>query len=232
MSMTGSQDEEDPTSEPEKLTNEASKATVSLKPFSLDLNRCLSPMLGLLGSKELVPSILEYEKVMLVVKEHSYAKEPDRADVLQLSNIHSKDLSTQEEDANSLLNARTDLLQLRRSIGHERSEPSVVCHLRQVVGLQVALIREQQEQLHDKDREMNAVKKEKEQVRFHNMFLSSNNCYVRDNLFRGGGLVINSHIIINGMFIREYRFPLLLCSSRLVWNEWSADLPSSKNTPD
>ncbi len=166
--MTGSQDEEETVSEPEKLNKEATKARVSLKPFSLDLNRCLSPMLGLLGREELVPSILEYEKVMLVVKEHSYARKPDKADLLQLSNLHSKDLSTQEEDAstNSLLNARTDLLQLRESIGQERSEPSVVCHLRQVIGLQVALIRDQQEQLHQKDKEMNAVKKEKEQVRF------------------------------------------------------------------
>lgn len=164
MSMTGSQNEEETISEPEKLTKEASKATVTMKPFSLDLNHCLSPMLGLLGREELVPSILEYEKVMLVVKEHSYAREPNRADILQLSNLHSKDLGSQEDEANSLLNARTDLLQLRESIGNERSEPSVVCHLRQVVGLQVALIREQQEQLHEKDREMNAVKKEKEQV--------------------------------------------------------------------
>ena len=170
MSMTGSENEEETTRTPEKLTEEASKAkqdvTVSLKPCAVDLKRCYSPtcMLGLLRRPELLPAVLEFEKTMLVIKEHSYARAPDRPEVLQLSNIHAIDLSSQDEDANTLLNARTDLLQLRESIGNERSEPSVVGHLRQVVGLQVALIRDQQEQLYEKDRDMNAVKKEKEQA--------------------------------------------------------------------
>ena len=169
--MTGSVNEQDKSNSSEKLTPEASKAnndTVSLKPCPVDLNRCFSPMLGVFGHKEVVPSLLEYEKALLVIREHSYAKAPDRPEVLQLSNVHAKDLNgpkEEQEDINTLLEARTGLLHLRESLSNERSEHSVVCHLRQVVGLQVALVREQQEQLHEKDRELNAVKKEKEQVR-------------------------------------------------------------------
>lgn len=64
----------------------------------------------------------------------------------------------------TLLNCRNDLLKLRESVG-SLCEPVVTNHFREVVGLQVALLRDQQEQLYHKDNELNAIRKEKEQVK-------------------------------------------------------------------
>lgn len=176
MSMTGSGGEETSANPSEMLDREACSVDGvqnTKEPCSSNLNNCLSPILGLFGRKEFVPCLLEHEKALLVIKEHDYAKKPDRPEVLQLSSIHTTSLSNQDgdiasltpnKDAKTLLNARTDLLLLRESFNQERNEPSVVGHLRQVVGLQVALIREQQEQLHEKDKDLGAVRKEKEQV--------------------------------------------------------------------
>ena len=139
-----------------------------------------SPLLGLLACRELLPQVLEHEKALLVMKEHDYAKAPHRAEVLQLS----FSIETAREDGgatvegeeggegdstgltngSALLNCRNDLLKLRESM-NSRCEPVVTSHFREVVGLQVALLREQQEQLFHKDGELNAIRKEKEQVR-------------------------------------------------------------------
>lgn len=174
MSMTGSGSKETSPSlskKPEREACPTHDAQNLLQPRSGNLTKCISPLMGLFGRKEYLPYLLEHEKTLLVVNEHSYAKAPDRPEVLQLSNIHSTQLSCPDgdiadgmKDTEALLNARTDLLSLRDSLNRERNEPSVVGHLRQVVGLQVSLIREQQEQLHGKDKELGAVKKEKEQV--------------------------------------------------------------------
>ena len=179
MSMTGSGGEETSANSSEKPDREACTVDANDGVQSINescsstLNKCLSPILGLFGRREFVPLLLEHERALLVIKEHDYAKTPDRPEVLQLSSIHTTDLGNRNgdiasmapnKDAKTLLNARTDLLLLRESFNHERNELSVVGHLRQVVGLQVALIREQQEQLHEKDKDLSAVRKEKEQV--------------------------------------------------------------------
>ena len=132
-----------------------------------------SPLLGLLACRELLPQVLEHEKALLVMKEHDYAKSPYRPEILQLSlslQPTREDGETVEEGEEScpanrtLLNCRNDLLKLRESVGSQ-CEPVVTSHFREVVGLQVALLREQQEQLYHKDSELNAMRKEKEQVR-------------------------------------------------------------------
>lgn len=138
----------------------------------------VSPLLGLLACRELMPQVLEHERALLVMKEHDYAKTPHRAEILQLSFSikptadDGGTTTTAEEDgdesfsANStLLNCRNDLLKLRENVGSRWGEPVVTSHFREVVGLQVALLREQQEQLFQKDNELNAMRKEKEQVR-------------------------------------------------------------------
>ena len=138
-----------------------------------------SPLLGLLACRELMPQVLEHERALLVMKEHDYAKSPHRAEILQLSysiQPTSEDGSRGEAateggeqegecfGANrTLLNCRNDLLKLRGSVSAS-CEPVVTSHFREVVGLQVALLREQQEQLYHKDNELNAMRKEKEQV--------------------------------------------------------------------
>lgn len=136
-----------------------------------------SPLLGLLACRELMPQLLEHERALLVMKEHDYAKAPHRAEILQLSfsiqptaddggtRTTAEEGGEESFSANStLLNCRNDLLKLRESVGSRSGEPMVTSHFREVVGLQVALLREQQEQLFQKDNELNAIRKEKEQV--------------------------------------------------------------------
>ena len=136
-----------------------------------------SPLLGLLACRELMPQVLEHERALLVMKEHDYAKTPHRAEILQLSFAIQPtaddggieppgEVEEGSFGANgTLLNCRNDLLKLRESVGSRSGEPVVTSHFRDVVGLQVALLREQQEQLFHKDSELNAIRKEKEQVR-------------------------------------------------------------------
>ena len=149
-----------------------------------------SPLLGLLACKELMPQVLEHERALLVMKEHDYASQPFRPEILQLSytiqptseegnrggeaataTCTAEDSGERVEEecfgANrTLLNCRNDLLKLRASVSASSScEPVVTSHFREVVGLQVALLREQQEQLYRKDNELNAMRKDKEQVR-------------------------------------------------------------------
>ena len=134
-----------------------------------------SPLLGLLACRELLPPVLEHEKALLVMKEHDYAKAPHRPEILQLSvsleRVREDGEAVEEGEGScdatrTLLNCRNDLLKLRESlVGEARIEPVVTSHFREVVGLQVALLREQQEQLYHKDSELNAMRKEKEQVR-------------------------------------------------------------------
>ena len=144
-----------------------------------------SPLLGLLACKELMPQVLEHERALLVMKEHDYASQPYRPEILQLSytiqptseegsrggeaTTATEGGGEREEECfganRTLLNCRNDLLKLRASVSASSScEPVVTSHFREVVGLQVALLREQQEQLYHKDNELNAMRKEKEQV--------------------------------------------------------------------
>ena len=142
-----------------------------------------SPLLGLLACKELMPQVLEHEKALLVMKEHDYASQPFRPEILQLSytiqptseegsrggEVAAATAEHDEEECfganRTLLNCRNDLLKLRASVSASSScEPVVTSHFREVVGLQVALLREQQEQLYLKDKELNNMRKEKEQV--------------------------------------------------------------------
>lgn len=141
-----------------------------------------SSLLGLLACKELMPQVLEHERALLVIKEHDYAKAPHRAEILQLSScvqqtsggssrgeaFAATDGEREGEKESfgadrTLLDCRNDLLKLRASVSSS-CEPVVTNHFREVVGLQVALLREQQEQLFHKDNELNAMRKEKEQV--------------------------------------------------------------------
>lgn len=175
MSMRGSGGEEnslDTSSGVEvRVTEDVSRHSTSPVP-TVTAQKCfVSPLLRIFSSKEVVPRILEYEKALLVMKEHDYAKAPERPEVLKLSSLlidppllrkDSRQSVDAMADMNTLMNTRKDLLQFRES----SSKDSVVSsHLRDMVGMQIELIREQQEQLHAKDKELNTVRKDKEQVR-------------------------------------------------------------------
>lgn len=136
----------------------------------------LTPLLTLFSSKEVVPTILEYEKALLVKKEHDYAKAAERPEILKLSSLltdppplcedagHEPQPLDSIGDINTLLSTRKDLLLIRENVS-KKEDSRVSNHLHQVVGMQIELIREQQEQLHDKDKELSTVRKDKEQVR-------------------------------------------------------------------
>lgn len=175
--MAGSGDEESCLEPPSGVvTRGVSGATSPLpSPAVTTPKRALSPLLRIFSSKEIVPRILDYEKALLVMKEHDYAKSAERPGVLKLSSLlieppplcedseRRKLDSVAQVDLNTLLSTRKDLLLLRESVS--KKEDSVVSnHLREVVGMQIELIREQQEQLHNKDKELNTVRKDKEQV--------------------------------------------------------------------
>lgn len=144
----------------------------------------VSPLINLLTCREVAPSILEYEKALLVIKEHDYAKAPENPQLMQLSPLFMTDegngcgLTSSGAFASPslnrktmkgvLVNCRKDVFGLRENLAR-KDEDSMSCHLREVVSLQVALIREQQEQLHEKDRQLNAVRKEKEQVSLYSV---------------------------------------------------------------
>ena len=143
----------------------------------------VAPLINLLTCREVAPSILEYEKALLVIKEHDYAKAPENPQLMQLSPLFMADetngcgLTSSGDFASPssfnrkamkgvLVNCRKDVFGLRENLAR-KDEGSMSSHLREVVSLQVTLIREQQEQLHEKDRQLNAVRKEKEQVSLH-----------------------------------------------------------------
>ena len=134
-----------------------------------------SPLTTFLTRRELVPFVLELEKSLLVSREHDYAKAPDRLAILQATTLLERKTegavnggeartTSRAELCDELLNCRGELGRLRRSA--PRSEENATCrHLRAVVGVQAALIREQQEQLYCKDRELASIRKDRDQVR-------------------------------------------------------------------
>ena len=142
-----------------------------------------SPLTTFLTRSELVPYVLELEKSLLVSKEHDYAKAPDRAAILQATTVLERKAEATNEDENDrtapeagcgssdsrptpyhdLLNCCGELARLRCSLLH--SDENVTSrHLREVVGLQASLVREQQEQLYCKDRELASIRKDRDQV--------------------------------------------------------------------
>ena len=144
----------------------------------------VSPLTTFLTRSEFVPYILEQEKSLLVIKEHDYAKAPDRAAVLQASSMLEKEAESRnyngregEEfaapkpvDSDQLLSCFGELTRLRYSLlrSEDRREAK---HLREVVGLQAALIREQQEQLYLKERELASTRKDRDQVSISSIML-------------------------------------------------------------
>ena len=144
-----------------------------------------SPLTAFLTRSELVPYVLELEKSLLVSKEHDYAKAPDRVAVLQATTILERKAETTSENDRAateavcgssgsrptpyddLLNCCGELARLRCSL--LRSDENVTSrHLREVVGLQASLVREQQEQLYCKDRELASIRKDRDQVGGYN----------------------------------------------------------------
>ena len=140
-----------------------------------------SPLTAFLTRSELVPHVLQLEKSLLVIKEHDYANAPDRAAILQASVFlehtseptNSNDVARTAETScvgpraaphDELLNCCGELARLRRSL-LRRDENVASRHLRDVVSLQAALVREQQEQLYAKDRELASIRKDRDQVR-------------------------------------------------------------------
>lgn len=192
MSMRVSGGEENAAKSPGVADQKACKPSLAREPFpgmpvpeETIQYYPTSPLLGLLACKELMPQVLEHERALLVMKEHDYASQPYRPEILQLSYTvqptseegnrggeaatATAELEGGEEECfganRTLLNCRNDLLKLRASVSASSScEPVATSHFREVVGLQVALLREQQEQLYHKDSELNVMRKEKEQV--------------------------------------------------------------------
>lgn len=184
MSMRGPGGEENSAEEPSTVLSVAQEVvcssghctsptvTAAIPPNFLKCR--VSPLLSIFSSKEIVPRILEYEKAILVIKEHDYAKKPERAEVLQLSSIiegfpfaseGQKGATMLSDPVSTLMNASKDIQDLRESLC--RREDSLVSNqLRELVSIHIELIREQQEQLHDKDKELSTVRKDKEQVSF------------------------------------------------------------------
>lgn len=178
MSMTGSGGEENCLEPSSGVFSEGNSRQVSPVPTGAASKCIVSPLLRIFSSKEVVPKILEYEKAVLVMKEHNYAKAVERPEILKLSSLLTESPLLCEDavqeaqpldsitDINTLLSTRKDLLLVRESVS--RKEDRVVSnHLHQVVGVQIELLREQQEQLHDRDKELSTVRKDKEQVRKH-----------------------------------------------------------------
>lgn len=158
----------------EQLCGQSEEAVVSLNTVPLP-----SPMTIFLTRSELVPYVLELEKSLLVSKEHDYAKAPDRAAILQATTIfdrkaettnHNDEARTEAGCGSSgtasydeLFNCCGDLARLRSSL--LRTDENVASrHLREVVSLQASLVREQQEQLYAKDRELASIRKDRDQV--------------------------------------------------------------------
>lgn len=139
-----------------------------------------SPLTAFLTRRELVPYVLHLEKSLLVLKEHDYAKAPDRAAILQSTSIlehatngnedtkaksrESDGRSPKPATSNELLNSFGELTRLRCHLLRS-NEDAASKHLREVISLQAALVREQQEQLYAKDRELASTRKERDQVR-------------------------------------------------------------------
>ena len=185
MSMRGPGGEEDSTEEPSTVelsvgqevecsSGHCTSRTTAAASLPLFLKCRVSPLLSIFSSKEIVPRILDYEKAILVIKEHDYAKKPERAEVLQLSSIieafpfasEGQTETTEFSDPVSvLMNATKDIQDLRESLCR-REDSLISSQLRELVSIHIELIREQQEQLHDKDKELSTVRKDKEQVRF------------------------------------------------------------------
>ena len=188
MSMRGPGDEEKAADAARKPDTQPLQVGTSFNVPSLDcstpFSHPVSPLTSLLACREIAPRILEYEKALLVIKEHDYAKIPERPELLQLASLcmseegmtgSSDDSLPQNGPSNQtrsrkamkdlLLNCHSDVIRRRESLlNRQQDENSLSSHFREVVSLQVALIREQQEQLHEKDKELNTVRKEKEQV--------------------------------------------------------------------
>lgn len=178
MSMRGP-DTHQAASEPnknggEQLCGQSEEAVVSLNTVLIP-----SPVTTFLTRSELVPYVLELEKSLLVSKEHDYAKAPDRAAVLQATTVLERKAETTDHNDEArtdtgcgssrtasydeLLNCCGDLARLRSSL-LRRDENVASRHLREVVSLQASLVREQQEQLYAKDRELASIRKDRDQV--------------------------------------------------------------------
>lgn len=188
MAMCGAHGEEAARESTKEPAEEPSRSvTTNDSPSLNEATPCadiVSPLSSLLSCRDIAPTILEHEKAFLVIKEHDYAKAPDRPELLQLSTLlasgedrsatfstkcSSSELRseltslTRKAMKDVLLSCREDVLGLRGSFARVEGE-STCRQLREVVSLQVSLIREQQEQLHTRDGELNSARKEKEQV--------------------------------------------------------------------
>lgn len=184
MSMRGPGGEENSAEGPSKVdlsvgrevvcsSGHSTSPTTAATACPLSLKCKVSPLLSIFSSKEIVPRVLEYEKAILVMKEHDYAKRPERAEVLQLSSLleglpfapeEQKESTKLSDPVSLLLNSSKDIQDFRESLC--RKEDGLVTNqLRELVSMHVELIREQQEQLHDKDKLLSTVRKDKEQVR-------------------------------------------------------------------
>ena len=188
MSMRGSGSEEGITETAGNLKEQPSQSVISLEMPCLNRSSTpvhpTSPLTALLLCRDIAPRIMEHEKALLVMKEHDYAKAPDKPELLQLASLlvnegekYVKLTSNESVGARSeplnlnrkamkdlLLNCRSDVLGLRENLVRREKDDVVYGHLREIISLQVALIQEQQEQLHGRDKELSTVRKEKEQV--------------------------------------------------------------------
>ena len=134
-----------------------------------------SSLAALVSCREASGEIMEYEKAVLVTKEHDYVKGPE---LTQLAPLLKSAWPAKEEASTSdvgrkrprkgsqkaeLLSVINSLSLARESLlSNESGEAS--SHLTSMVSLQATLIHELQEQLHVREVETNTVRREKEQV--------------------------------------------------------------------
>ena len=181
-----------------------------------------SPLSTFLTRSELVPFVLELEKSLLVSREHDYAKAPDRLAVLQAtallerrsdgaithnsgSGVEATTESSRAEQCEELLNCCGELGRLRRSALLCSDENATSRHLRAVVGLQASLIREQQEQIYTKDRELASIRRDRDQVSDVCVFLVPCLC----TLVMRRGIVILKYYGALQLELLNYGVPIL-----------------------
>ena len=153
----------------------ASTALTSCAPSCLLSSPCrANPLLRVFRSREIVPRILQFEKAILISKEHSYCLRQERDEVGQLASTiegfpsaSESDLSTTNvsDPASAISNSRRDLQEARDTIC--RGEDSFGSYRTpELLSMHVDIIREQQVLLHKKDKELNTCRRNNEQVNY------------------------------------------------------------------
>ena len=137
-----------------------------------------SSLAALVSCREVSGEMMEYEKAVLVTKEHDYVKGPELTQLAPLlksawparEEVSTDDVGKKKPGKQS---QKVELLSVINSLSLARENllsdenGGASSHLASMVSLQATLIHELQEQLHVREVETNTVRREKEQVCTH-----------------------------------------------------------------